>query len=196
MRRLSVLPFMRARRWVSVGLLVGMSALAGCATPKPKNIDIPQAQLQEVVARRFPYAARWLDAIDITANAPRLTLQPGANTIGADIEISAADRLFGHNYRGALTVASGLRYEPMDDTVRFTGVKVSRFGVEGLPAAYAPETARLGALLAEQLLENYPIYTLPRDKAQMLKDAGLRITAMRITDAGLSISIDTATPAP
>lgn len=176
-------------RWFGLCLLLALSLLSGCATSKPKQIDISQAQLQDIVAKRFPYSARWLEAIEITAATPRLLLQPGANTISADIDIAAADKIFNRSYRGALLVASGLRFEPMDSTFRFTGVKVTRFGVEGLPAAYAPETARLGALLAEQLLENYPVYTLPPEQVKLLKDTGMKVSAMRITEAGLSITL-------
>lgn len=191
-----VQPPRRARRRFAVALLFGFATLSGCATPKPKQIDISQAQLQDVVSRRFPYAARWLDAIDISATAPRLRLEPGANSIAADIDVAATDRIFGSAYRGALSIASGLRFDPSDNTFRFVAVKVNRFGIEGLPAAYGPETARLGALLAQQLLENYPVYTLPPQQVQLLKDTGLRVSAMRITEAGLSITLapEAATP--
>jgi hypothetical protein len=145
--------------------------------------------LQDIVNKRFPYQARWLDAIEVTATAPKLLMQPGAGTISSEIAIGAADRVFGHNYRGTLLVSSGLRYEPSDNSFRFSGVKVDRFGVEGLPAAYAPETARLGALLAEQLLENYPIYTLTPQQSELLKSAGLKVSAMRISELGLSITL-------
>jgi len=179
-------------RWLAMTLLLAMSLLSGCATSKPKQIDISQAQLQDIVNKRFPYQARWLDAIEITAAAPKLLMQPGAGTISANIDIGATDRVFGRNYHGSLLVASGLRYEPSDNSFRFTGVKVDKFGVEGLPAAYAPETARLGALLAAQLLENYPIYTLTPQQSQTLKDAGLKVSAMRISEVGLSITLEPA----
>jgi hypothetical protein len=179
-------------RWLLFGLCMALSLLSGCATSKPKQIDISQAQLQEMVNKRFPYQARWLDAIEITATAPKLLLQPGAGTVSANIDVAAADRVFNRQYRGSLQVVSGLRYEPSDNTFRFSGVKVDRFGVQGLPAAYAPETARLGALLAEQLLENYVIYALTPQQSQTLRDAGLKVSAMRISEAGLSITLSPA----
>jgi hypothetical protein len=176
-------------RWAMAALLLAMSLLSGCATSKPRTIDIPQAQLQGIVDKRFPYKARWLDAIEITAVQPKLTLPPGAGTILANIDIQAVDKIFNHGYHGNLGISSGLRYEPSDNSFRFTGVKVERFEVQGLPTAYAPETARLGTLLAQQLLENYAIFTLSPQQSETLKDAGLKVSAMRITDLGLSITL-------
>lgn len=181
----------RRRTMLAASLSVGFGLLmlSACATSKDKTINVSQAQLEQMVARRFPYSARWLDAIDVTALAPKLSLQPGASTITADIDVEAVNKLFGERYHGNLSVASGLRYEPMDNSFRFMGVKVNRFEVDGLPQAYKPETQRLGALLAEQLLENYPIYTLTPEQQQLLRDTGLKVTAMRITDKGLSITL-------
>jgi hypothetical protein len=176
-------------RWLAMALVLATSLLSGCATPKPRTIEISKAQLQEIVNKRFPYQARWLDAIDVTATAPKLLLQPGSGMISAEITVSAADRMFGHSYRGSLLVESGLRYEMSDNSFRFSGVKVDKFNVEGLPTAYGPETARLGALLAEQLLENYAIYTLTSKQSDALKETGLKVSAMRISETGLSISL-------
>lgn len=180
-------------RWVFMAFVLATSMLSGCATSKPRTVEIPQARLQEMVARRFPYRARWLDVMEVAALNPRLRLQPGAGTISADIDVEATDKVFGQTYRGVLSISSGLRYEPMDYSFRFTGIKVDKFEVTGLPTAYGPETARLGTLLAGQLLENYPIYTLTDQQQQMLKDTNLQVSAMRISETGLSITVS---PAP
>ena len=47
-------------------------------------------------------------------------------------------------YKGGVDMSYALRFEPSDNSVRMTDVRVSRFGVEGTPAAMKRPIEKLG----------------------------------------------------
>src|SRR5205085_1937427 len=67
---------------------VSALALFGCSLG-PHTVELSQARLQELVARRFPVDKRVLDAIDLTLDEPRVGLQPEANRISVEVALRA-----------------------------------------------------------------------------------------------------------
>ncbi|MDQ2734667.1 MAG: DUF1439 domain-containing protein, partial [Pseudomonadota bacterium] len=65
-------------------LLVAFGA-AACASMAPRTVEVSKTRMQELIARRFPVKRRLLEAIDITVDSPRLTLQPESNRIAVDL---------------------------------------------------------------------------------------------------------------
>lgn len=174
-------------------LVVALAAavLAACASALgARTVDVPQARLQELIAKRFPIDKRVLDAIDLTVDSPRLTLQPDSNRIAVELALRAGNGgAISTRMAGSLLVSEGLRYEPSDNTVRLVDVRVERFAIDGLPGNWQRQLDRLGKPFAKALLEDQVLYTLrPKDVA-VLEGRGVRPGDLRVTATGLSITL-------
>jgi hypothetical protein len=91
---LSKIAAVQRRHFLVPVLGAGATLLAGCAALfGPRTVDVSQAQLEELLARRFPLSRRVLEIFDVTVSAPRLRLLPEANRIATDFDLSSSDRL-------------------------------------------------------------------------------------------------------
>jgi len=174
----------------AAAIAIVAATLFGCTGFGPRTIELPQARLQELVARHFPVDKRLLDAIDLTLDSPRVGLQPEANRISVELALRVrGGGAIQTRLSGSLLVSEGLRFEPSDNTIRLVDVQVERFVIDGLPANWQRQLDRLGKPLARGLLEDQVLYTLrPKDVAG-LEGRGLRPGELRVTASGLEITL-------
>lgn len=163
-----------------------MAVLAGCASA-PRTVDIPQEQLQAALARRFPFNDRFLQLLDLQAQAPRLQLLPESNRLRVDIALSASDRVVGRAMQGSLGLSFAPRYEPADASIRMADVRVERLDLLGLPQALQSQLHRLGPLLAERVLEGVALHTFRPE--EVAKAQGWTPSDLRVTPAGLRVTL-------
>jgi hypothetical protein len=187
--RFGLAPLRRAR---AIAVLFTTLILAACASlVVPRTVDVPEARLQELIARRFPVKKRLFDLIDVVVDSPRLTLQPDVNRVAIEVALNAgnSDGVVKSSVTGSLLVSEGLRFEPSDHTVRLVDVHVERFEIEGLPGNWQRQLDRLGKPFAKALLDDQVLYALrPKDVAA-LEGRGVRPGDLRVTDAGLAITL-------
>ena len=179
------------RRRVLLGGALALYALAlfGCSLG-PHTVELSQARLQELVARRFPVDKRVLDAIDLTLDAPRVGLQPEVNRISVEVALRAkAGGPISTRLSGSLLVSEALRFEPADNTIRLVDVQVERFVIDGLPSSWQRQLDRLGKPLARGLLEDQVLYTLREKDVATLNGRGLRPGDLRVTASGIEITL-------
>lgn len=163
-----------------------MAVLAGCASV-PRTVEISQEQLQAALARRFPVNDRFLQLLDVQADAPRLQMLPESNRLRVDIALSASDRIIRRAMRGGLALSFAPRYEPADASIRMGDVRVERLELAGLPDGLQSQVQRLGPLLAERVLEGAALHTFkPEDVA---KAQGWTPSDLRVTPAGLRMTL-------
>jgi hypothetical protein len=179
-------------------LLVGggtfaVLTLAGCAAlaPGPRTIDISEAKLVELINRQFPFNSRYLELFDVSLSAPQLRLMPAENRIGTAFSYSLGSLLLGARpFQGRLDLSYGLRVEPSDNTVRLSQVRVEGFEVPGVPLAYASRANRLGALVAERLLQDLVIHRLKSEDLQAARGWGYQPGALSVRPGGLRLQLD------
>ncbi len=187
---LSRIAAVRRRQFLLPALIAGTAWLGGCAALfGPRTVDVSQAQLEELLSRRFPLTRRVLEVFDVTVSAPRLRMLPEANRIATDFELSSTDRLLRSQHRGALALSFGLRFEPTDNTLRVTQVKVERLQIDGAPALLQRQFERLGTLLAEQGLDDQVIHTLRPKDVEAVEGRGYRPSELRVTPHGLRVTL-------
>lgn len=181
----------RRRGWM-VGAVGATAAavLAGCAALMgPRDIEVSQAQLQQAVERRFPIERRYFELLDVTVAAPRVLLRPEANRLATEFEVLVSDRILHGQHRGTIALNYGLRFEASDNSVRLTNVRIDRFEIDGASALLRQPFDRLGAQLAEQTLNERPVYTLrPRD-VEAVQGRGYRLSDIRVTSTGLVLAL-------
>ena len=169
-------------------ILAAATLLAGCALG-PRTVEIPQAQIEELLSRRFPLNQRVLEIFDVAVSAPRLRLLPESNRIVSEFDIVSTERLLRAQNRGVLALSYGLRFEPSDNTVRVTGVRVERLQLDGVPALLQRPFERIGTLVAEQRLDDQVIHTLRPKDVEAVQGRGYRPSELRVTPRGVAITL-------
>lgn len=182
-------------RSVRLRLLVPVLAvlLAACAAlaPGPRTVSVSEARLAQLIAGQFPFNSRLLEVFDLTLSAPEVRLLPEDNRIGTRFRYNLGGFLLGsRRYEGGLQLSYGLRYEPSDASVRLTNVRVEDFEVPGVPAAYASQARRIGALLAEGLLQDFTLHRLSPEDLRNAQGMGYQPGELRVVPGGLQLQLN------
>jgi hypothetical protein len=179
----------------SRGLAVAVTALvalllAACAGV-PRSITLSEAELQAQLARRFPMQRSLFDSIDLQLSDPRLRVDAAASRLATELQLQASERRSGRSLQGRLALDYGLRFEPADASIRLVQPRIDSLEL-ATDAALAPRRAelvqRLGAALAERLLDDLVLYRVPESRLQALRSAGVQPAALRITADGVEIT--------
>ncbi|MDE2368660.1 MAG: DUF1439 domain-containing protein [Burkholderiales bacterium] len=178
-----------ARRRLAGAALLAVCGLAGClGVLTPRSITLSEGDIERALERKFPQDRRLLDIFDVNIAAPRVKLQPDRNRLAAVVDVHARDRLLGGSWQGRLSFNSQLRWQADDQTVRLAQVRVDDLALVDPASPLRSAAERLGAALAERVLEDEPIYRLPPDKAEQLRQAGLKPGTVQVTPAGVEIA--------
>lgn len=179
---------MRLRFLCLLAVVAGL--LAGCAQVMgPRTLSWSQAELNQMLARRFPIDRRLLQVIDVEVSQPALTLLPQSNRVAVDIHLALKDRWSGTPLQGHLALASALRYEPSDQSLRLADVQVTAFTLDAAGARPPVPLEDLGAVVAENLLDGAVIHRLPAEQLQRLARWGYRPDRVEVTPSGLSLTV-------
>lgn len=175
--------------------LAGAGALActlgGCAQlAGPRSVTYSQAELQQMLDRKFPQERRLLEVLDVTLLTPVLALLPDRNRVGLALQVQAGERLFASPLRGRLALESGLKLGVEDGSIRLVQVRVTSLTWE-TPDGAAPRlpVQRLGSVLAERLLEGTVLHQLKPEQLERLTRAGYQPGTVEVTSSGITISV-------
>ena len=180
------------RRPLGLGLLALAAAVAlpGCAgLLQPRSLTLDAAEIQHLLDRRFPQDRRLLEVLDVRVSAPRARLLPETNRVGAVLDIQAEDRVFGGRWQGRLDVDATLRWQGTDQTLRLDQVRVQDLARDPGGSAARSAAERLGAVVAERLLEGLPLYQLAGEPAARLQRAGLQPAGVTVLRQGVEITL-------
>jgi hypothetical protein len=150
-------------------------------------VSLSQADLQALIERQFPYQRRVLELIDINVARPTLRLLPERNRIAADLDLAASERLSGRSVRGSLALDYALRYEPSDSSVRLAQVHVQEARLDLGNGPLAPSSARVGALLAERLLDDFVLYRADPQRLALIQRLGITAADIAVTSRGVEL---------
>mgnify|MGYP003383623815 CR=1 FL=1 len=141
-----------------------LTACATLAPPQPREFRLSQAQLQDLVGKRFEMARTYLGFLDVKLATPVVTLQPESNRVLTALDVSIDAPLIGKPWKGAAAISGRLRFDQAAATIMLDEPRAEKFTVEGVPAVYADRVNKIGGWLSEQVLKGFPIYTLkPED---------------------------------
>ncbi len=179
------MPVLRRVCWfVCLGWLAGCASIFG-----PRTVEVPQAQLQQWIERQFPIDNRVLELLDVSLGVPRLTLRPDTNRIATRFEVNVSDRIFRVPHHGSLVLSHGVRFDPIDNTVRLADVRIESVEFDGAPALAQRQFDRVAVQLAERMLSDRAIYTLRPKDIEAVQGRGYRPGDIRVTPTGLSITL-------
>lgn len=177
------------RRVILGGVVLLLASCAAISPPGPKTYTISQAQLLELIAQKFPFNERVAELLELQALTPRIKLLPQTNRIATELDLNLSERFLRSTFKGSLAMDYGLRFEPSDNSVRLTDVKVSSLQFSGVPATYQPFVNGLGPLLAERLLNDFTLHQISATDMAAADGWGYAPGSFEVTPQGLSISL-------
>jgi len=137
-----------------------------------------RSQMQDALARKFPFQRRFLGFFDVTLSNPQVSLDPARNRIAIQADAVVESGLFRQPLTGPLAVSSGLHYDAPTHSIRLDQPTVDRFDLQNVPGGIGPQISSIGSLIAGQLLNDYAVYTF---KPEQLKVAGIAVEPGTIT---------------
>jgi hypothetical protein len=187
MRRFTLLAWMAT----VAGLLLGCAALK----PQPKTLMISESKLQQLISEQFPFNSKMLEVLDVGVSSPKITFDAANNRINTSLDLNVAGSgivglLTKREYKGGIDLSYGLRFEPSDNSVRMTDVKVGKLSVDGAPELMERPISRLGVALAQKPLSEQVLYKVSAQDMEAAKGWGYKPTAFKIAPGGLAITLD------
>jgi hypothetical protein len=144
-----------------------------------------------MIGDQFPFNSRYLELFDVVLERPQVRLMPAENRIGTAMAYRIDASLLGMRpTQGRLDLSYSLRFEPADQTVRLTQVRVERFDVPGVAPSIAPRVNRLGGFLAEALLKDFVIHRLKPEDLRAAQGWGYQPGALEVVPGGLRLQLD------
>ena len=181
-------PAAPTRRRFLLAALTGCSALgitvslAACATPIfpfiPSHYTFSQQQVQDAVQRKFPYQRTVSQVFEVALTNPAVGFLPDANRVSVKLDARLVSPFMQQPVDGVFTLSSELAYDAASKSVVLKSPNVDNVSVSGQAQAYTQQINAAAALLATQLLTNYPIYTF---KPEQLQFAGVNYEPGTIT---------------
>jgi len=170
--------------------LATATVLAACAGwMGPRTIDIPREDLQAKLSQKFPISKQVLGYLDVTASRPQLTMLPQSGRISAQVDFKIDDTMFRKLHEGWVQASFGLRYEPLDQTVRLDQVTLDEVSLPTLPSYFLDSLKRLGNQVARDNLQGYVIKQLKPDDLQKVDRMGYQVAGLRVTASGLAVDL-------
>ena len=164
---------------------VGCAGFGGATT-----VTLHADEIQALLQKSFPRERRLLDAVDVSIAAPRTRLLPDSNRIGAVLDVQARERVFGGSWSGRLDFDAALRWDAAEQSVRLTQVRVQDLVLNSAGNATRSTTERLGAAVAERMLQDLSLYRLKPERAAQLQQKGYAPSAVTVTSRGVEITFE------
>ena len=174
----------------SSGLALGAVALllVGRDVWAQPSYTVPLAQLQEMVAPKFPRSVPVQGLFDLTLQVPLLRLLPDVNRLGATMAVDAAGPALRRSHAGLFDVEFALRYEASDRTLRAHQIRLGRLDFPTLKPAVAQLLNVYAPVLAEQSLREVTLHQLRPQDTAMFDGLGLQPGTITVTAKGLTVA--------
>lgn len=161
--------------------------LSACASLLgPRDVEFPLAKLQASLNHKFPFNNRYLALFDVNVSNPKLALQPESNRVLTTMDASIAPPFMKNAWQGSFTISGALQYDPAKNAIVLTDPRMEKMEMAGIDPGYSRQVAKLGGLLAEEILNGVTLYTLPPEQ---LRYAGTRFLPSKITASSESLVV-------
>lgn len=173
--------------------LAGLAGLAGLASTQAlaqPRTTVSAAQLQHMVAQRFPLRYPVAGVLNMDVQAPLLRLLPQQNRLSAEMAVDASGPALNTSRKGMLEVDFALRYEASDRTVRAHQLRFKQLRVADLTPAGNDLLNLYGPALAQQALQEVVLHQLRPQDLALTDDLGLQPASITVTDSGLVVGFE------
>ncbi|AIY40993.1 putative transmembrane protein [Collimonas arenae] len=127
-----------------------------------------QQQLQTTMARKFPLRLRYAEVFNVDLKSPQLSLNSPQNRVVTLVNVSVVSPLLLPTpLNGTITLSSRLKYDRAARAIRLDSPTVDTIDFSSVPPQYKQQLNQIGAVVAEQVLKDYPIYTFTADELRL-----------------------------
>jgi len=148
-------------------------------------------ELQQALDKRFPATLRYAQVVSVQLSHPRLVLDEAANRVTTQVDAQMSNALVPTPpVNGTLALNSGIRYDAARRAVLLDNPTVQDVQVQGVDPQYGQQLNAIGAVVARELLRDYPIHTFGPDE---LRVGGKEVVPGAITVAGDGIRVQVNT---
>ncbi|MDN4573025.1 DUF1439 domain-containing protein [Pandoraea cepalis] len=147
--------------------------------------------IEAAVGKRFPTTLNYGQLLSVELTHPKIGFNPQANRVITQIDAQLQNVLLqGQPLAGVLSLSSALKYDPVTRAVLLDNPNVERVDVNGMPPAYDQQLTAIGGSLAQQVLNQYPIYTF---KPEQLRYGGRDVEpgAITVLSDGIKVEVKT-----
>lgn len=134
--------------------LSGCSILVG-----QRELEIPLAQMQQAMDKKFPLKNRYMEFFDISLTHPRLTLQPDTNRITTTLDAVAAPFFLKKEWKGSMSFSGSLQFDAAKNAIVLADIHIENMNLADADAVNTKAWEKVGRLLAEQTLKEVALYT-------------------------------------
>jgi hypothetical protein len=181
------------RRYFLSTTSLAMAGLAGTrvtqVVAQPRT-TVSAAQLQQMVAQRFPLRYPVVGVLNMDVQAPLLQLLPQQNRLSAEMAVEAAGPALNTSRKGTLEVDFALRYEASDRTVRAHQLRFKQLRIADLTPAGNDLLNLYGPAIAQQALQEVVLHQLRPQDLALADDLGLQPSSITVTDSGLVVGFE------
>ena len=158
------------RQWLRAGLAatllpaVSLPARAGFNFFE-SEFTATRDELQAELARRFPITRRYGELFLVSLHDPQLVLDGSANraTLALRLVISSPV-LQPSSVGGQVAISSGLHWDAEGLSVRLQDPRAEELRIDGVTGNAAQNLQRIGAAVAQEALQGYPLHTFRPDE--------------------------------
>lgn len=162
---------------------------ASCALLVPGSIGFTAAELEAKLAERLPVRRTLLGLFDVELARPQIALDATLGRISAGFDLGLRTPLSTRVLTRTVRFSGTPRYDAPTQSIMLEHTRVEQFNLDGLPQGMRERMVELGSLLAKNMLEQRPLYTL---KPEQLRWAGIALSprGMRIVGDRLLIELE------
>jgi hypothetical protein len=173
---------LRSCAWLAA--FAAAPARVGFAQP---SYTVSLAQLERVLAQRFPL--RWPvgGLLEVEMQAPAVRLLPDANRVAAGLPVEAAGPALRRRYAGSVDVDFALRYERTDQSIRAHQIRVDAVRMEGLSREGARLLDAYLRQLSKQALLEVVLHRLRPQDLALAATMGFEPGTITVTPQGLTV---------
>ncbi|WP_150614181.1 DUF1439 domain-containing protein [Pandoraea terrigena] len=147
--------------------------------------------IEAALGKRFPTTLNYGQLLSVELTHPKIGFNPQANRVMTQVDAQLQNVLLqGQPLSGVLSLSSALKYDPVKRAVLLDNPSVEHVEVNGMPPAYGQQLTAIGGSLAQQVLNQYPIYTF---KPEQLRYGGRDVEpgAITVLPDGIKVEVKT-----
>ncbi len=172
------------RRLAHRSVCIGGALLVACTALLPDTLGFSAAELETRLAERMPFRRQLLGLFELELAHPKIALDANEQRITARFTLNVRTTLGSRIYPGAIHFSGTPRYDAPTRSVMFDQARVDALELEGISRAVRDQLNEIASLVAKDVLDRRPLYTLKPDQLRWagvtLTPKGVRIVADRL----------------
>lgn len=149
-----------------------------------------RAELQAMIATRFPLVQRYAQIVTVRLSDPWLGLNATTNRAAVTARVSIASPLLNAGQvDGTVSLSSRLRYDAAVRALRLEQPKAERLELQGVGGDEAARLQKIGGLVAQELLQGQVLRTFTAEELSFGRKT-YEIGEITVLDDGIKVQLN------